>query len=108
MFTVYAIQSLSTERIYIGQTKDLNKRLQYHNLGYVKSTSRNRPWDLIAFVRFITSSEARWTERELKKSRGKRIKWIEENTLVKSAPPRRGRINWSDESRIQTISWLCH
>jgi putative endonuclease len=83
MFTLYAIQSLSTERIYIGQTKDLNKRLQYHNLGYVKSTSRNRPWDLIAFVRFRTSSEARWTERELKKSRGKRIKWIEQNRLLK-------------------------
>ena len=83
MFTVYAIQSLSTRRICIGQTKDLNRRLQYHNLGYVKSTSRNRPWELMAFVRVKTSSEARWTERELKKSRGKRIKWIEQNRLVK-------------------------
>ena len=83
MFTVYAIQSQSTERIYIGQTKDLNKRIQYHNSGYVKSTSRDRPWVLIAFVRVRTSNEARWTERELKKSRGKRIKWIEQNRLVK-------------------------
>jgi putative endonuclease len=83
MCIVYAIQSLSTRRIYIGQTKDLDKRLRYHNLGYVKSTSRNRPWELMAFVRFRTSSEARWAERELKKSSGKRIKWIEQNSLVK-------------------------
>jgi putative endonuclease len=82
MFTVYAIQSLSAKRIYIGQTKDLSKRLQYHNLGYVKSTSRTRPWKLIAFVRVNSSSEARWVERELKKSRGKRMKWIEQNKFI--------------------------
>jgi len=81
MFTVYAIESLSTKRIYVGQTKDLNKRLQYHNLGYVKSTSRNRPWELIAFEKVKSISEARWMERQLKKSRGKRIKWIEEKRL---------------------------
>jgi putative endonuclease len=81
MFTVYAIQSLSTKRIYIGQTKDLNKRLQYHNLGYVKSTSKNRPWELIAFEKVKSISEARWMERQLKKSGGKRIKWIGQKRL---------------------------
>jgi len=76
MYFVYAIQSLSKKRIYIGHTKDFKKRLQYHNAGYVKSTSNARPWVLLALDEFDTRSKARWIERELKRSSGKRRKWI--------------------------------
>lgn len=81
MCYVYALQSITKKRIYIGQTKNLNKRIQYHNMGYVKSTSTDRPWELIAFQKVESINEARWIERELKKSRGKRIKWIEQKSL---------------------------
>jgi putative endonuclease len=69
------------KRIYIGQTKDLNRRLQYHNNGDVKTTSKDKPWELIAFQKVKSINEARWIERGLKRSRGKRIKWIEEKSL---------------------------
>ena len=81
MFNVYAIESLSTKRIYIGHTKDIPKRLKYHNSGNVKSTAKDRPWRLIALKRVQSKNEARWLERSLKKSRGKRFKWIEKNEI---------------------------
>lgn len=81
MFVVYAIEGLSRRRIYIGHTHDLSKRLQYHNSGYVKSTSNDRPWAVIALKEVRTKNEARWMERELKKSKGKRVKWIEQNKI---------------------------
>ena len=81
MCFIYALQSSSKKRIYIGQTKNLHRRIQYHNRGYVKSTNNGRPWELIAFEEVKSVNEARWIEIELKKSKSKRIKWIEEKRL---------------------------
>ena len=81
MSFVYAIKSLMEERIYVGNTQNIEIRLKYHNLGYVKSTAKYRPWILIALKEVKNKNEARWIERELKKSRGKRIKWIEKNRI---------------------------
>ena len=81
MFFVYAIESLGVERIYIGYTKDSDERLKYHNSGYVKSTSQDRPWKLVAFEKVENENEARWLERTLKKSRGTRFKWLRKNRI---------------------------
>jgi len=79
VFFVYAIKSLPTKQVYIGQTEDIEKRLKYHNSGYVKATGNRKPWILLAIEGFEKRDKARWTERELKRSRGKRLKWIERN-----------------------------
>ncbi len=76
VFYAYAIRSHFHGRTYIGQTNDLNKRLQSHNSGHVRSTAKDRPWELLAIEEFDTREEARWLERQLKKSRGKREAWI--------------------------------
>ncbi len=76
VFYVYSIRSHSHGRTYIGQTYDLNKRLQSHNSGHVRSTAKDRPWELLAIEEFGTREEARWLERQLKKSRGKRESWM--------------------------------
>jgi predicted GIY-YIG superfamily endonuclease len=81
MFCVYAIESLAIKRIYIGHTNHINARLKYHNSGYVKSTAKDRPWRLVALEKVESKDEARWIERSLKKSRGKRVKWIEKNRI---------------------------
>ena len=81
MFFVYAIKSLSEERIYVGHTQNIDIRLNYHNSGYVKSTVKYRPWKLLALQELKNKNEARWIERELKRSREKRIKWIEQNRI---------------------------
>ena len=81
MCYVYALQSVLKKRIYIGQTIELNKRLQCHNNGAVKSTSKDKPWELIAIQKVDSISAARWIERDLKRSRGKRMRWIKEKSL---------------------------
>ncbi len=83
MCYVYALQSKSNGRIYVGQTKDINERLKYHNGGYVKSTCHERPWELVAFEKVENTSQARWKERQLKKSLGKRIRWLAQKRLSK-------------------------
>ena len=71
------------ERLYVGYTHDPKKRLEYHNAGYVKSTSKDRPWELVAIQETRTENEARWLERQLKKSKGKREKWVLTNDITK-------------------------
>lgn len=81
MFVVYAIESNSTGRVYIGQTNDVEKRLQFHNSGYVKSTSRDAPWRIIPMESLNTREQARWYEKQLKKSKGARVKWLKRYCL---------------------------
>jgi putative endonuclease len=75
-FVVYAIRSRETDRLYVGQTADLAKRLLQHNGGEVKSTKSGRPWFLVAVEHFPNRSLARWQEHSLKHSLGARIRWI--------------------------------
>jgi len=81
MFYVYAIESLEIKKIYIGHTKSIHERVKYHNSGYVKSTASNKPWKIVALEKVENRSEARWIERSLKKSRGKRLQWIEKHRI---------------------------
>ena len=74
-FSVYAIQS-DSGRIYVGQSQDVELRLQAHNRGLVASTKADRPWTLFKAVEFDTRERARFFEWQLKRSRGKRLKWL--------------------------------
>lgn len=74
---VYAIQSQVSGRIYIGQTEDIERRLKEHNSGRLRSTSGDKPWTLLKTEMFASRSEARWAERQLKISRGRRDKWLQ-------------------------------
>jgi putative endonuclease len=80
-YYVYALKSALSQRVYIGQTDDMNNRLLSHNSGYVKSTRNETPWELIVYQVFSTREEARWMEYNLKRSLGKRNKWVEQNEL---------------------------
>jgi putative endonuclease len=81
MYVVYAIESCSTARVYIGQTQDMDARLSSHNQGLVASTKKDRPWKLLAIEMFETREGSRWCEHQLKESRGRRLKWIEKHKL---------------------------
>jgi len=76
MFTVYAIYSKTCNKIYIGQTIDLENRLREHNssganhLG--KFTQQNKgPWALLHEEKFTTRPEALRREKQLKSFRGR-------------------------------------
>ena len=79
---VYAIRSKVSGRIYVGHTRDIDMRLDYHNSGYVKATKSDGPWELIALEEFEERKGARWIERQLTQSGGTRVKWIKKNSVV--------------------------
>ena len=63
---LYILKSLKDEKLYVGTCNDLEKRIQKHNEGFVKSTKYRRPLKLVHSQYFGTLSEARKKEWELK------------------------------------------
>ena len=80
-WVVYAIQN-AAGRIYIGQTRNLSQRLNAHNAGLVRSTKNDRPWKLIAIEECANQSAARWTEFQVKRSLGRRRKWLQQRLIT--------------------------
>jgi len=74
-FAVYAISGRNG-RVYVGQSEDVEQRLKAHNKGLVHSTKADRPWLLIKSQDFDTREQARFFEWQLKRSRGKRLRWL--------------------------------
>ena len=70
-FYVYAIYSSSLDTIYIGQTKDLLKRLHDHKHGYSPYTSRAKDWQLFYKEIVSTRTDALKREKQLKSYRGR-------------------------------------
>ena len=66
MYYVYILKSQKDGDLYIGQTSDLNQRLEYHNSGRIKSTRRRTPLELIHAEEFPTRGEAMKREKALK------------------------------------------
>jgi len=71
-YTVYALRSLVDNRIYVGFTSDLERRLKEHNSGKTQSTKGCRPWKLF-FTEEIagTTADARKKEKYYKSGVGK-------------------------------------
>ena len=75
MYTVYIIYSEKFDRNYIGQTDNIDIRLERHNSGTVKSTKAYTPWKIVHTEEFSTRSEAVRREHEIKKKKSR--KYIE-------------------------------
>ena len=73
MYYVYILQSEKDSKRYIGFTENLQRRLDEHNSGMVKSTKNRRPFKLIYFEEYENKSEAIKREREIKAKKGKFI-----------------------------------
>jgi putative endonuclease len=72
-YIIYALKSLIDNRIYVGMTLDLDRRLLEHNQGRTKSTKGFRPWKLIFREEVETRNEARRLEKYYKSGCGKEI-----------------------------------
>lgn len=73
MYFVYAIYNKEFDKIYIGQTQNINERLNLHNNHTFKGyTSRFQgEWKLIYKESVATRSEALKREKQLKSFRGR-------------------------------------
>ncbi len=70
-YYVYIIESQLDQSYYIGQTQDLEKRLNQHNNGLSKYTKRKMPWKLVYFEEFENRSDAMRRESFLKRQRNR-------------------------------------
>ena len=73
MYHIYAIYNRSADRIYIGQTENLNLRIDQHNDRTFKGyTSRYQgEWQLIYKELAATRPDALLRERQLKSQKGR-------------------------------------
>jgi putative endonuclease len=65
-YQLYILESQSTNRYYIGQTQDIQKRLTYHNANYSKALKNRGPWRLVYSQEYTTRAEAMRRERQIK------------------------------------------
>jgi putative endonuclease len=70
----YVLRSTKNGLLYKGSTQNLEIRLQTHNSGKVKFSSKNIPWELVISEEFSTRSEAVKREKWYKSGVGR--DWI--------------------------------
>jgi putative endonuclease len=59
MFYVYIIHSFESNKKYIGQTENIERRLNEHNNGLLGTYTKNKgPWQLIHSEQYNTRVEA--------------------------------------------------
>ena len=72
MFTVYVLYSQSFDKIYVGFSSDLEKRLLAHNHPSNKGWTKSfQPWKIIYTEEYETKVDAMAREIQLKSSRGR-------------------------------------
>jgi putative endonuclease len=70
-YFVYILQSEKDQSLYIGYSKNPQKRLMEHNQGKAQYSSTKIPWKLIYTEEFSTKTQAIKREKFLKKQRNR-------------------------------------
>ncbi|MFA4890288.1 MAG: GIY-YIG nuclease family protein [Candidatus Paceibacterota bacterium] len=73
-YYVYILKSLKDNGYYVGITKDLIIRLNYHNKGFVRSTKSRTPFIIVYKEIFQNRLDAREREKYLKSYKGSKEK----------------------------------
>ena len=66
-YYVYILKSLKDDGLYIGQTININRRINEHKNGKVQSTKARRPLKLLSYKILDSRKEAVNYEKNLKK-----------------------------------------
>ena len=67
MYYVYVLKSLKfTDKIYVGYTSDLKKRVALHMAGSNNTTRNLRPLELVYYEAFKSKTDAHSREKQLK------------------------------------------
>jgi putative endonuclease len=99
MYFVYIIESQVNKRYYIGQTDNLEVRIERHNKGRNLSTKAYLPWELKWWKEYETRAEAMKIEKKLKgiKKREGIEYFVRENSFRGVAQP------GPDKSQIENL-----
>ncbi len=86
MFYVYILKSLKDDKLYIGHTSDLKKRIKEHNKGKNFSTACRKPFSLVYYEAYKSQEDALTREKQLKKFKSSygQLKKRIENSLLES------------------------
>ncbi len=90
MYYVYVLLSKSDGHLYTGYTEDLRRRFAEHLAGKVRSTSYQKPLQLVYYESYMSQADAKAREFRLKTSQGAR-------TALKRRLPdglRQGHLVW--------------
>ncbi|MFH1608617.1 MAG: GIY-YIG nuclease family protein [Patescibacteria group bacterium] len=71
MFYTYVLKSKKDNKLYIGFSCDLKKRLLEHNKGLVESTKNRRPFKLVYYEACCNKEKAIAREKTLKTGFGR-------------------------------------
>ncbi len=71
-YFTYVLRSEKDGKLYTGYTRQLQKRLDEHNLGLNRSTKGREPFKLIYFEACLSKNAALKREGQLKSGHGKR------------------------------------
>lgn len=83
MWYVYILRSARDNRLYVGSTADLRRRLREHKEGRVASTRSRKPLSLEAYIAVKDETTARTLEAYLKTGSG--IATLRKRILVSGA-----------------------
>jgi len=72
-YYTYILKSEEHDQYYIGQTNNIQKRIQRHNAGRENYTKKYRPWEITLILEKNSRSEAIILERKLKNLGRKRL-----------------------------------
>lgn len=68
MYYVYILKSHKDEKLYIGYSCDLRRRIKEHNSGKVNSTKYRIPFELVYYEAYKDESDAIKREKSFKTS----------------------------------------
>lgn len=73
MYYTYVLQSKKDNKLYVGYTEDLKKRITLHNNGKIISTKNRRPLKLIYYEACLDKRDAIKREKYFKTGFGRRF-----------------------------------
>lgn len=73
-YFVYILVSHKDNKLYVGCTSDLERRLDRHNKGFIMATKNRKPFSLIHHEKYLDEAKAFNRERFLKSLWGGRFK----------------------------------
>jgi len=73
MFYTYVLKSKKDNKLYIGQSSNLKKRVADHNKGLVLSTKHRRPLELIYYESCVSEEKSVKREKYFKTGFGRKF-----------------------------------
>jgi len=73
MYYVYVLKSLKDDKLYIGYTNNLKRRVFEHNTKLSKSTKFRTPFKLVYYEAYGSERDAKYREYKLKRFSGSYI-----------------------------------